>query len=68
MLVVIAAEAALSLLNPSHLPELAKQGGILTPMAAFGDVLLERLEKTGFCTLSVEFLDGIGNGEGAKAK
>ena len=55
-------------MNRSHLPELAKQGGILTPMAAFGDVLLERLEKTGFCTLSSEFLDGISDGEGAKAK
>lgn len=64
---VIAAEAALSLLDPSHLPELARQGGILTPMVAFGDVLLERLEKTGLFTLSAEIL-GDSDDEDAKTK
>lgn len=29
------------------LPLLARRGGILTPMTAFGDVLIKRLEATG---------------------
>jgi hypothetical protein len=33
--------------NLHALPPLAREGGILTPMTAFGDVLLERLEETG---------------------
>ena len=56
---VVAAEAALSLLDPSSLPELGRQGGVLTPMSAFGDVLLERLEKTGQWTLSTEILKDV---------
>ena len=33
--------------NLHALPLLAREGGILTPMTAFGDVLLQRLEETG---------------------
>ena len=33
--------------NLHALPLLARKGGILTPMTAFGDVLLRRLEETG---------------------
>ena len=34
--------------NPfSALPPMAKQGGVLTPMTAFGDVLIQRLRDTG---------------------
>jgi len=33
--------------NLHALPPLAKKGGILTPMTAFGDVLIRRLEETG---------------------
>jgi hypothetical protein len=33
--------------NLHALPSLAREGGILTPMTAFGDVLLQRLEETG---------------------
>lgn len=33
--------------NIHTLPALAQQGGILTPMTAFGDVLIQRLEETG---------------------
>ena len=33
--------------NLLALPPLARKGGILTPMTAFGDVLLQRLEETG---------------------
>ncbi|KZV69400.1 NAD-P-binding protein [Peniophora sp. CONT] len=64
---VIAAEAALSLLNPSTLPELAQKGGILTPMTAFGDALLDRLEKTGQWILTATFLSD-GDAENAKTK
>ncbi|VDB91334.1 unnamed protein product [Peniophora sp. CBMAI 1063] len=64
---VIVAEAALALLDPSSLPELARQGGVLTPMTAFGDVLLDRLENTGQWTLSAEILRS-GTLENAKTK
>ena len=30
-----------------HLSALARQGGVLTSMTAFGDVLIKRLEETG---------------------
>ena len=33
--------------NLHALPPLARKGGVLTPMTAFGDVLLRRLEETG---------------------
>jgi len=33
--------------NISSLPPLAQQGGVLTPMTAFGDVLIQRLQETG---------------------
>ena len=33
--------------NLQALPSLAKKGGVLTPMTAFGDVLIRRLEETG---------------------
>lgn len=69
VLAVITAEAAILLLDPSQLSELAQQGGILTPMTAFGDRLLERLEKTGpgLWSLSTEIL-GEGDPEDAKTK
>jgi hypothetical protein len=33
--------------NLHALPSLARKGGVLTPMTAFGDALLRRLEETG---------------------
>lgn len=33
--------------NLHALPSLARKGGVLTPMTAFGDVLIRRLEETG---------------------
>ena len=39
-------EAALCLLNPSKLTPLAQEGGILTPMSAFADVLIKRLKAS----------------------
>jgi len=45
---VTCVEASLSiLLNFDKLPTLGKEGGILTPMSALGDVLVDRLERTG---------------------
>lgn len=58
---VMIAESALCLLLPpaserkttaqtdniQALPELARKGGILTPMTAFGDSLIQRLEESG---------------------
>lgn len=39
--------SALSLtLSHDRLPAMAKQGGVLTPAAAFGDVIIERLNAT----------------------
>lgn len=40
-------ESALALLEPAKLTPIAQYGGILTPMATFGDVLIERLKATG---------------------
>ncbi|TDL16442.1 hypothetical protein BD410DRAFT_622891 [Rickenella mellea] len=41
---IMVIEAALCLLDRSKLPEIGRDGGILTPMTAFGDVLVERLK------------------------
>lgn len=41
------AECALALLDTSKLTSLARQGGVLTPVTAFGDELVTRLEATG---------------------
>jgi len=49
---IMIAECALSLvLETEHLPSFAKRGGVLTPMAAFGDVLIERLKASGRITI-----------------
>jgi short subunit dehydrogenase-like uncharacterized protein len=48
-------ECALCIIKDSdRLPELAKKGGFLTPASAFGNVLVERLEKTGTFSFSSE--------------
>ncbi|KAF8886011.1 hypothetical protein BD779DRAFT_1532051 [Infundibulicybe gibba] len=48
---ILISEAALSLILPSPegtaLPYLARCGGVLTPVTAMGDVLVERLRRTG---------------------
>lgn len=41
------AECAIALLDTSQLTPLARQGGILTPVSAFGDELVTRLAATG---------------------
>ena len=43
-------------INPS-LPPLAHSGGLLTPSTALGDVLVERLVKTGRFVVETEVLD-----------
>jgi len=48
--------------NIHALPDLAREGGILTPMTAFGDVLIQRLEETG----RFEFSSSILVEDGAK--
>lgn len=49
------AECALAfVLDADRLPPLAKQGGFLTPATAFGPVLVERLEKTGYFSFTSE--------------
>ena len=51
-------EAALAiLLDHDKLPALGKKGGILTPVAAFGDVLLDRLRPTGSFEEKVELIE-----------
>lgn len=41
-------EAALAIAHDrSKLPALGKQGGVLTPASALGQVIVDRLEKTG---------------------
>ena len=51
--------------NLHALPPLAREGGILTPMTAFGDVLLERLEETGRFEFSSSII-GDDNAQGRK--
>lgn len=54
---VIITECALSLvLDTDHLPPFAKRGGVLTPMTAFGDVLIERLNASGRITIDSEVI------------
>ncbi|KDQ31637.1 hypothetical protein PLEOSDRAFT_1061778 [Pleurotus ostreatus PC15] len=55
---IMISESALSiLLMRDRLPALAQRGGVLTPVTAFGDVLVERLERTGRFEFRSEVLD-----------
>ena len=57
LLTVMIAECALSLVSEAdHLPAFAKRGGVLTPMTAFGDVLIERLKASGRITIESEVI------------
>ena len=50
-------ESALTLLLARDaLPELGRRGGVLTPMTAMGDALIERLEKSGRVTVQSEIV------------
>ena len=45
---VMVSECALALLSPREkLPPIARKGGVLTPMAAFGTILMKRLSASG---------------------
>ncbi len=62
--IVTCVESSLSiLLDFDKLPKLGQEGGVLTPMSALGDVLLDRLERTGrFEQYSEIFVDAeMGN-------
>lgn len=63
-------ESALSLLlDNDRLPALAKLGGVLTPMTALGDVLIERLKATKVFEFESEvILEGEGESEGRKTR
>ncbi|KAI0821295.1 Saccharopine dehydrogenase-domain-containing protein [Irpex lacteus] len=52
-------ESALSLhLHHSSLPSWVRQGGVLTPASAIGDVLVKRLEKSGLVQFESEVVVG----------
>ncbi|KAG2352064.1 hypothetical protein BDR07DRAFT_1439811, partial [Suillus spraguei] len=52
-------ECALALvLDGATLPHISSGGGILTPMTAFGDVLIERLRRSGHIDIESELLVG----------
>ncbi|KAG9312290.1 Saccharopine dehydrogenase-domain-containing protein [Chiua virens] len=54
---IMIAECALSLvLETDRLPAFAKRGGVLTPMTAFGDVLIERLKASGRIAIESEII------------
>ncbi|KAH7906635.1 Saccharopine dehydrogenase-domain-containing protein [Hygrophoropsis aurantiaca] len=54
---IMVAESALCIiLNGRDLPPIAKAGGVLTPMSAFGDVLVERLKACGRIEVHSEIL------------
>ena len=51
---------------PVGLPALARKGGILTPVTAFGDTLVTRLEETGRFEFESRIVDAGGPAEGRK--
>jgi len=52
------AESAIAFaLSHDSLPDLAKQGGILTPMTGLGDVLIERLRGNKLFNVECEIVD-----------
>ncbi|KAA1476973.1 NAD-P-binding protein [Dentipellis sp. KUC8613] len=57
---IMLVESALCLLTTpvAELPPLARKGGILTPMTAMGDALVERLKETGKFAFESEVLVG----------
>jgi short subunit dehydrogenase-like uncharacterized protein len=59
------ADGALSLLlNTSSLSSFARQGGVLTPATAFGDAIVQRLQKNPRFDLRCEVVqDGMINGK-----
>lgn len=54
-------ECALSLILPppkgTTLPPLSRRGGVLTPSTAFGQVLIERLRRTGVAAIESEIVN-----------
>lgn len=46
--------------NIHTLPALARDGGILTPMTAFGDELIQRLQETGRFEFSSSVIEDAG--------
>ena len=57
---VMISEAALALLlDHSSLPHWVQDGGVLTPSTALGDVLVERLEKSGRMEFKSEVVVGL---------
>ena len=55
-------ESALAiLLNHDELPDIAKEGGVLTPASALGDVLVRRLEASGRFLIESEVVLGPGD-------
>lgn len=60
----ISAEKAVSYDPISMLPDYGRQGGVLTPMTAFGDVLIHRLVETG----RFEFNSGVMDNTSSKKK
>ncbi|KAI5988068.1 hypothetical protein EDD15DRAFT_2290901, partial [Pisolithus albus] len=62
---IMISEAALALVQDQDLlPPFGKRGGVLTPMTAFGDVLIQRLNTCG--RISIE--SGVVPVEGGRAK
>ena len=60
-------EAALALVfDTNKLPALARRGGVLTPMSALGDVLIERLKETGRFRFTSQIVDANGRVETTK--
>jgi len=51
---------------PEGLPALARKGGILTPVTAFGDMLVTRLEETGRFEFESRIVGAGGSAEGRK--
>ncbi|KAH7883385.1 Saccharopine dehydrogenase-domain-containing protein [Phlebopus sp. FC_14] len=64
---VMISESAIALvLDRASLPPFAKRGGVLTPMTAFGDVLIERLKACGRISIESEVL--VADSQGRKRR
>ncbi|KAG0703333.1 Saccharopine dehydrogenase-domain-containing protein [Suillus ampliporus] len=56
---IMISECALALaLDGAKLPQMSKGGGVLTPMTAFGDVLIERLRRSRHIDIESELVVG----------
>jgi len=66
---IMISESALAILfEKPALPSLAHDGGILTPASAFGEVIVQRLEKSGRFEFESSLINSTGSGKEERRK